>query len=300
MKTVLFLVFFMLTTPSILAQDDSEKEFSIVEQDPVPTGDDLFTYINKHIKYPRKAIEEGVGGKVFLTFVIEKSGEVRDVKLLKGAGFGMDEEALRVIREMPNWNPGRNAGRRVKVRMNIPIVFRMEEEEFTKEDTLEVLKKYGKALKKDWEASIHFRSIKENETHEQFKNQQRMYESFSRARLSHYKEIYLKDTKAERAKRRLLKHDILMSFHSEKVSFEKIGSYHKKSQSGKVKICGKKFNLALPEADFESLKSRQAETQILADFQLDSEGKNTECFNIRITHPANGRIFILDERKPLR
>jgi protein TonB len=107
------------------APPEPEPEFTFVEQEPQPPGGDLQSYFAKNIKYPQKAINADVEGKVFVTFVVTSSGEVDDVKLLKGVGYGCDEEALRVVKAMPKWTPGKNGGREVKVRMNIPIVFKL-------------------------------------------------------------------------------------------------------------------------------------------------------------------------------
>ena len=109
----------------VIGGNEPEPEFSFVEQDPQPPGGDLQAYFAKNIKYPQKAINQDVEGKVFVTFVITSAGDVDDVKLLKGIGYGCDEEALRVVKSMPKWTPGKNGGREVKVRMNIPIVFKL-------------------------------------------------------------------------------------------------------------------------------------------------------------------------------
>ena len=223
---------------TLLAQQETEPDFSFVEQDPVPPDNDLHTYFARNIRYPRKAIEEGVGGRVFVTFLISSSGEVTDVKLLKGAGYGMDEEALRACKEMPKWTPGKNGGRAVKVRMNIPIVFKWEDVPFTKEDSLKMMKRYGKAYMKECEDSPDFGPKKENEGSYQFESRARRYRQFQSERFRHYQDLYLQDNKAELVKRRLLAFEIGRSYRSENTSFDKIGSYHKKSQSGRVKICG--------------------------------------------------------------
>lgn len=113
------------TGGEVIGGGEPEPEFTFVEQDPQPPGGDLQSYFVKNIKYPQKAINQDVEGKVFVTFVITSSGDVDDVKLLKGIGYGCDEEALRVVKAMPKWTPGKNGGREVKVRMNIPIVFKL-------------------------------------------------------------------------------------------------------------------------------------------------------------------------------
>lgn len=112
-------------TGEVIGGGEPEPEFAFVEQDPQPPGGDLQAYFAKNIKYPQKAINQDIEGKVFVTFVVTSSGDVDDVKLLKGIGYGCDEEALRVVKSMPKWIPGKNGGREVKVRMNIPIVFKL-------------------------------------------------------------------------------------------------------------------------------------------------------------------------------
>jgi protein TonB len=66
-----------------------------------------------------------VEGKVFVQFVIDKDGSPSDITVLKGIGSGCDEEAVRVIKNMPKWTPGKQRGRPVKVRMSLPIVFKL-------------------------------------------------------------------------------------------------------------------------------------------------------------------------------
>ena len=102
-----------------------EPEFSFVDQDPQPPGGDLQSYFDKNIRYPQMAFNKHLEGKVFLTFVITSSGDVEDEKIIKGIGYGCDEEALRVVKSMPKWTPGKIGGRAVKTRMNVPMVFRL-------------------------------------------------------------------------------------------------------------------------------------------------------------------------------
>lgn len=89
-----------------------------------PGGDEarLF-YLRRHVQYPKEAVENKIAGVVIVVFVIEPSGDVTNVKLLQGIGGGCDEEAVRVTREMPKWNPGKRSGRPVRVLVKMPIVF---------------------------------------------------------------------------------------------------------------------------------------------------------------------------------
>ena len=93
-----------------------------IEQMPEFNGD-LYDYLANEIKYPKSALENGVQGKVTLSFVIGKNGEVSEVEVLGKIGFGCDEEAIRVLKEMPKWKAGEQNNRKVAVRMILPIVF---------------------------------------------------------------------------------------------------------------------------------------------------------------------------------
>jgi protein TonB len=84
-------------------------------------------YLQRNLRYPYEAQEKGIGGKVFVSFIIEKDGSVSNVKLIKGLGAGCDEEALRVIGKSPKWKPGRQNAQNVRVRYNIPIYFSIQQ-----------------------------------------------------------------------------------------------------------------------------------------------------------------------------
>ena len=85
----------------------------------------LFEFIGKNVVYPPEAIDAGIEGKVFVEFYIEKDGTVCDAKVLRGIGYGCDEEALRVIGLMPKWSPGKQRGKAVRVRYTLPINFKL-------------------------------------------------------------------------------------------------------------------------------------------------------------------------------
>ncbi len=85
----------------------------------------LFEFIGKNVVYPQEAIDAGVEGRVFVEFYIEKDGTVCDAKVLRGIGYGCDEEALRVIGLMPKWSPGKQRGKAVRVRYTLPINFKL-------------------------------------------------------------------------------------------------------------------------------------------------------------------------------
>lgn len=105
--------------------DDEGKVFTVVEEMPsFPGGDEkLFEYIQKNVKYPAIARENGISGRVYITFVVDKDGKIKEAKVLRGVGGGCDEEALRVVRSMPQWKAGRQNGRAVQVQYNLPVNF---------------------------------------------------------------------------------------------------------------------------------------------------------------------------------
>lgn len=115
-------------TPS-LDKQGSDEVYSIVDQMPeFPGGKEaLFQHLGENIKYPEAAKTDSISGVVYVTFVIEKDGTIKDVSVARGIGSGCDAEAVRVISEMPNWSPGIHKGKAVPVAYNIPIRFSLEE-----------------------------------------------------------------------------------------------------------------------------------------------------------------------------
>lgn len=101
--------------------------FDIVEEMPqYPGGDSArIKFLNENLKYPEEAREQKIEGKVFVTFVVEKDGSITGVKILRGIGGGCDEETIRVIESMPKWEPGKQRGKKVRVRFNMPIIFKL-------------------------------------------------------------------------------------------------------------------------------------------------------------------------------
>ena len=85
----------------------------------------FYRFLGNELKYPRQAQRIGVEGKVFVQFVVEKDGSLSDVQVLRGIGAGCDEEAIRVMGLVPNFRPGKQGDVRVRVRMVVPISFRL-------------------------------------------------------------------------------------------------------------------------------------------------------------------------------
>lgn len=106
---------------------DPNEPFTVVEEMPeFPGGQEaLFAYIAKELKYPEEAVENGVQGVVFVTFVVEADGSISNPKVLRGIGYGCDVEAHRVVKGMPNWTPGKQRGEAVRVKYNLPIRFKL-------------------------------------------------------------------------------------------------------------------------------------------------------------------------------
>jgi len=109
---------------------DDSLIFTIVEDQPeFPGGNDsLKAYIKRNIQYPKEALEKGIEGTVFVTFIVEKDGSVSGVQVLRGIGKGCDKEAMRVIRNMPRWKPGYQRGNPVRVKYHVPIRFKLPAE----------------------------------------------------------------------------------------------------------------------------------------------------------------------------
>ncbi len=125
-----------LTTDEVKTENETQKTtkeegvFTVVEQNPMFPGglSELGKYIGKNIRYPAAAQRANVQGKVFVQFVVGKDGDIRDPRIVKGIGFGCDEEALRVTLNMPRWNPGKQNGKPVAVQYNLPILFMLEKQ----------------------------------------------------------------------------------------------------------------------------------------------------------------------------
>ena len=115
--------------PEVVEEEVSETEiFQIVEEMPsFPGGEGkLMEYVAKNIKYPQIARETGIQGRVFVGFVVEPDGSISNVKLLRGIGGGCDEEAMRVIKSLPKWKPGKQRGKAVRVSYQIPVFFKLQ------------------------------------------------------------------------------------------------------------------------------------------------------------------------------
>ena len=107
---------------------EETKVFDVVEEMPqFPGGPSaLFEYLSKNIKYPVVAEENGVQGRVIVTFVVERDGSITDVKVVKSVDPSLDKEAQRVVKSMPHWIPGKQNGSAVRVKYTVPVTFKLQ------------------------------------------------------------------------------------------------------------------------------------------------------------------------------
>ena len=107
---------------------EPEKVFEVVEQMPsFPGGDKaLMDFLSNNVKYPVVAQENGVQGRVVISFVVEKDGSITDVRVVRSVDPSLDKEAARVVKSMPRWIPGKQNGAAVRVKYNVPVSFRLQ------------------------------------------------------------------------------------------------------------------------------------------------------------------------------
>jgi protein TonB len=109
-------------------KEEETKVFDVVEQMPSFPGGDaaLMQYLSSHIKYPVVAEENNIQGRVIATFVVERDGSITDVKIVKSVDPSLDKEAIRVLKSMPKWIPGKQNGSAVRVKYTVPVTFRLQ------------------------------------------------------------------------------------------------------------------------------------------------------------------------------
>jgi len=108
-----------------IEEEDDEEFFMVVENMPEFPGGDLglMKYIQKNVKYPAIAKEYNITGKVYVSFIVDKSGSVTNVKIVRGVDKNLDAEAMRVVKSLPKYKPGKQRGKSVRVMFTIPINF---------------------------------------------------------------------------------------------------------------------------------------------------------------------------------
>jgi len=124
-----------LVAPQILPRveptppEEASPIYDVVQIQPTFPGgmNALYDYLNKNIIYPPSAREAGVEGKVIVGYVVGKDGRISDVQILRGLEQFCDEEAVKLVKNMPAWTPGKQADKSVRVRMTLPIVFKLDQ-----------------------------------------------------------------------------------------------------------------------------------------------------------------------------
>ena len=111
-----------------IATSEEDTVYQTVDEMPkFPGGEQaMFKFISENVKYPQEAKDKNISGRVFVNFVVEKDGSVDEVKVLRSIGGGCDEEAVRVVKSMPKWTPGKQKGKPVRVSYIIPFVFKLD------------------------------------------------------------------------------------------------------------------------------------------------------------------------------
>ena len=115
------------TTKTTKKADASNKVYEVVEQMPTFPGGDaaLMKYLSENVKYPALAIKAQEQGRVVVSFTVEKDGAISDVKVARSVTPSLDAEAVRVVKAMPKWTPGKQGGQLVRVRYNVPVSFKL-------------------------------------------------------------------------------------------------------------------------------------------------------------------------------
>lgn len=125
---LMMLVLLFCFTTSTAQTKKSNMVYDVVEVMPqFPGGQTaMLKYIMENIKYPKQIMEEGIQGRVTVSFIVEKDGRVSNVRLLRSVQPLLDKEAVRVVKSMPKWSPGKHNGKPVRVRFNLPVMFKLK------------------------------------------------------------------------------------------------------------------------------------------------------------------------------
>lgn len=109
-------------------KEEETKVFDVVEQMPEFPGGQaaLLKWIGGNVKYPAIAEENGIQGRVVCTFIVDRDGSITDVKVARSIDPSLDKEAIRVLRKMPRWYPGRQNGQPVRVLYTVPVTFKLQ------------------------------------------------------------------------------------------------------------------------------------------------------------------------------
>ena len=122
---MLVLLFSFMTSTAQTKKND--MLFSVVEVMPQYPGGlaAMLKYIRENIKYPEQAMKEGIQGRVTVSFIVEKDGSISNVKAVRSVHPLLDKEAVRMVKSMPKWSPATQNGKPVRVRYNVPVMFKL-------------------------------------------------------------------------------------------------------------------------------------------------------------------------------
>jgi len=122
---MLVLLFSFMTSTAQTKKND--MVFDVVEVMPQFPGGQIamLQYLMKNIKYPEQVVKEGIQGRVTVSFIVEKDGSISDVKPVLSVHPLLNKEAVRVVKSMPKWTPGKQNGKPVRVRFNLPVMFKL-------------------------------------------------------------------------------------------------------------------------------------------------------------------------------
>ena len=114
--------------PSEEEETEGNQIFTVVEQQPEFPGGEaaLMAYIKKNLKYPAFAAENGIQGRVTLSFTVEKDGSIANIEVMRSPAEELSKEAIRVVQSMPKWKPGKQRGKAVRVKYVLPVTFRLQ------------------------------------------------------------------------------------------------------------------------------------------------------------------------------
>ena len=125
------LAILLMVNTNAMAQNKKKANDKVLEKAEVmpeyPGGDQaMMDFVAKNVQYPQEARDKEISGRVLVSFIVEKDGSIADVKVVKGIGGGCDEEAVRVVKAMPKWKPGKDKGKSVRVSYMMPFTFKLQ------------------------------------------------------------------------------------------------------------------------------------------------------------------------------
>ena len=131
LATLSVLALLLMVNTNAMAQSKKIANDKVLEKAEVmpqfPGGDQaMMKFVSENVQYPEEAKEKEISGRVFVSFIVEKDGSIGETEVVKGIGGGCDEEAVRVVKAMPKWKPGKEKGKPVRVSYMMPIFFKLQ------------------------------------------------------------------------------------------------------------------------------------------------------------------------------